>query len=33
MLVAKIEPALGVPVTGRNWNTVNKLREMLRTTS
>jgi uncharacterized protein (DUF1697 family) len=24
-LVTKIEPALGVPVTGRNWNTVNKL--------
>jgi uncharacterized protein (DUF1697 family) len=28
-LVARIEPCLGVPVTGRNWNTVNKLREML----
>lgn len=27
-LVAKIEPALGVPVTGRNWNTVAKLRAM-----
>lgn len=24
-LVAKVEPAMGVPVTGRNWNTVNKL--------
>jgi uncharacterized protein (DUF1697 family) len=28
-LAARIEPALGVPATGRNWNTVNKLREML----
>jgi uncharacterized protein (DUF1697 family) len=28
-LAAKIEAALGVPATGRNWNTVNKLREML----
>lgn len=29
-LVAKIEPGLGVPVTGRNWNTVNKLRAMVK---
>jgi len=28
-LVAKVEPAMGVPVTGRNWNTVNKLSRML----
>jgi len=28
-LVAGIEPCLGVPVTGRNWNTVSKLREIL----
>ena len=28
-LVARIEPCLGVAVTGRNWNTVSKLREML----
>jgi uncharacterized protein (DUF1697 family) len=29
-LVARIEPALGVPVTGRNWNTVNKLKNMVK---
>jgi uncharacterized protein (DUF1697 family) len=28
-LVPKIEPALGVPVTGRNWNTVKALRAMV----
>jgi uncharacterized protein (DUF1697 family) len=28
-LVAKVEPALGVPVTGRNWNTVEKLSAMV----
>lgn len=28
-LVAKIESALGVAVTARNWNTINKLSEML----
>lgn len=27
-LVAKVESALGVPVTGRNWNTINKLMAM-----
>lgn len=27
-LVAKVERALGVPVTGRNWNTVSKLLAM-----
>ena len=31
-LVAKVEPALGVPVTGRNWNTVNKLSALARHT-
>jgi uncharacterized protein (DUF1697 family) len=31
-LVAKVEPALGVPVTGRNWNTVNKLSALARYT-
>lgn len=28
-LVARIEPALGVPVTGRNWNTITKLMTMV----
>jgi uncharacterized protein (DUF1697 family) len=28
-LVANMERLLGVPVTGRNWNTVLKLREMI----
>jgi uncharacterized protein (DUF1697 family) len=28
-LAVKIEKALGVPVTGRNWRTVDSLREML----
>jgi len=27
-LAANIEKLLGVPMTGRNWNTVRKLREM-----
>lgn len=31
-LVANIESCLGVPVTGRNLNTINKLREMLKNT-
>lgn len=31
-LVAKVEPALGVPVTGRNWNTVNTLMAMAKQT-
>ena len=29
-LVAKVESALGVPVTGRNWNTINKLMAMVK---
>lgn len=29
-LVAKVESALGVPVTGRNWNTINKLMDMVK---
>jgi uncharacterized protein (DUF1697 family) len=29
-LAAIAEKALGVPVTGRNWNTVNKLAEMIK---
>lgn len=30
-LAAKIEKALGVPTTARNWNTVDKLRSMAKT--
>ncbi len=29
-LAAKVEQALGVPVTARNWNTVSKLIEMVK---
>jgi uncharacterized protein (DUF1697 family) len=31
-LVAKVEPALGVPATARNWNTVSKLIAMVKQT-
>lgn len=30
-LAAKVEKCLGVPATGRNWNTVQKLADMLET--
>jgi uncharacterized protein (DUF1697 family) len=28
-LAAKVEQALGVPVTARNWNTISKLAAMV----